>query len=127
MRGALSLRLPVTFQLALDRITAEIDGAVAYGVVGPERGASLAAAMMDPELMRLDAAIGEHERAVLVEATERFGWDRLGHYADREPLEGFLMGAWLKAVTLLAENWPAADPLRCELAVGVLRRAMGFR
>jgi hypothetical protein len=145
MRGALSARLPVTFQLALDRITAEIDGAVAHAVVGQcsatplpgpsgrargqafwerERGASLAAAMMDPELMRLDAAMSEHEHAVLVEAKERFGWDRLGHYADVEPGAGRLVSGWLKAVRLLAEDWPSAEPLRCEVAVGVLRGAM---
>jgi hypothetical protein len=127
MRGALSARLPVTFQLALDRITAELDGAVAHAVVGPERGAALAAAMMDPELMRLDAAMSEHEHAVLVEATERFGWDRAAFYAEFEPGPNGLMTGWLRAVELLAEDWPATDPLRCEVAVGVLRRAMELR
>jgi hypothetical protein len=126
MRGALSARLPVTFQLALDRITAEIDGAVAHAVVGSERGAALAAAMMDPELMRLDAAMRELEHSTMVEATERFGWDRLGHYADREPYEGVVMGAWLKAVTLLAADWPECGPMTAEAATGVLRRAMGL-
>jgi hypothetical protein len=126
MRGALSARLPVTFQLALDRITAEIDGAVAHAVVGRERGASLAAAMMDQELMRLDAAMGEHEHAVLVEATEQFGRDRLGCYPDEEPYAGRLRRGWLKAVELLAADWPECGPMTAEAATGVLRRAMGL-
>lgn len=131
VQAALASRLPVTFPIAWARLRAEMDGAVAHAVmasVGSVIGArALAAAMMDPELMRLDAAIGEHERAVLMDASESFGLDRVWlHYTVEEPDEVALMAAWLKAVRLLAAEWPGCGPMTAEAATGVLRRAMGL-